>query len=144
MNGTEADQLSMRLTPRVFGIILSAFVLSLAGDISGQSAIDTLEPGKSIEREIASGETQSYQVILSSGQFAHIVIEQHRQDLAVAAFAPDGKQIATFDSYSKGPEPMSLVAKASGVYRLEVQAVDKKSRGRYQIKLEELRSGKSE
>ena len=76
MSTTETDQLIGRRAPRVFGAILSAIFLGLAGDVSGQSTIDTLEPGTSVERDLKKGETHSYRIALDAGQYFQAVVNQ--------------------------------------------------------------------
>ena len=53
-----------------------------------------LEPGKPLEREIAGGQTHTYQITLTAGQFMHVVVEQKGIRVIVALVAPNGKQIA--------------------------------------------------
>src|SRR6266567_1269094 len=57
------------------------------------SVVRSLEPGKPIEREIAGGETHSYQLTLAAGQYARVAVDQRRINVAVGAFDPDGKNI---------------------------------------------------
>jgi CHAT domain-containing protein/Tfp pilus assembly protein PilF len=103
----------------------------------------TLEPGKSLERELTGGESHSYRLRLAAGQFCHVVVEQRGIDVVVALYDSGGAKIVEIDNPNgvNGPEPVSLLAEASGDYRLEVRAPAKDApTGRYDVKIEELRA----
>ena len=53
----------------------------------------TLEPGKPIDRDLAAGEVHSYRLVLTSGQYARVVIDQLGINVAVSLFGADGKKI---------------------------------------------------
>jgi hypothetical protein len=57
-----------------------------------------LEPGKPIERELASGQSHSYQITLAVGQYLLAVVDQRGIDVVVQLLGPDDKQILEFDS----------------------------------------------
>jgi CHAT domain-containing protein/tetratricopeptide (TPR) repeat protein len=106
-----------------------------------------LEKAKPIERELAGSEVHAYSIQLTTGQFLNVVVGQYDIDVVVTVFAPDGKQLARFDSPigDPGPEPVTLIAEASGNYRLEVASLEKAAAvGRYQVNLEALRLAVSE
>ena len=107
-----------------------------------KDAVD-LEVGKPIERELKSGEMHAYQVTLGVNQFLRVVVDQRGIDVAVGVIGPDSKQIVEVDSpnWRQGPEPVSVVSDAAGGYRLEVRSLEKGvPAGRYEIKIEEIRS----
>jgi erythromycin esterase len=103
--------------------------------------IALLEPGKPVERALDGGESHGYLVPLKAGHFLHLVVDQRGIDLVVKLVGPDGKRVAEVDSPNgdQGPEPVQVVAAASGDYRLEILPLEKAAkRGRYQVKIEEL------
>ncbi len=105
--------------------------------------VRALEPGKPIERELSGSEVHFYQITLVAGQFLRVVIDQRGINLIVILYGPDTRKIAEIDSPigSQGAEPASLVAEASGSYRLEVRAWQKSApKGRYEVRVEELRA----
>ncbi len=103
--------------------------------------VDPIEPGKSIERDLAGGESHSYLITLASGQFLQAVIAQRQLDLTATLFGPDGRQVGQFDSRWYGPEPVCYVAEVSGSYRLAIQPLHRTAaRGSYQLSVEELRA----
>src|SRR5262247_3978703 len=46
----------------------------------------SLEPGKPVERELSGGQSHSYKITMSSGQFLHIVVRQLGIDVVVVMF----------------------------------------------------------
>ncbi|MBA3713145.1 MAG: tetratricopeptide repeat protein, partial [Pyrinomonadaceae bacterium] len=101
-----------------------------------------LEPGKPIERELAGGQSHIYQIILASGQYMHVAVEQKGIDVAVKLSGIDGNPVADLDGSNglRGSESVDWIAETADVYRLEVNAVGKEfDAGRYEIKLAELR-----
>jgi CHAT domain-containing protein/tetratricopeptide (TPR) repeat protein len=115
------------------------------GDAAAQKNNDirALEPGKSVERELAGGKAHSYQLILASGQYIHLVVDQQGIDVAVTVFGPDGKRLNEVNSSSgmQGPELVPVIAEATGSYRFEVRPVNKSAiAGRYGAKVTELRA----
>ncbi|MDQ3133738.1 MAG: tetratricopeptide repeat protein, partial [Acidobacteriota bacterium] len=115
--------------------------LSLRQDEKEVRTLDSSSPP--IERELAGNETHTYQISLTSGQFLRVSVDQRGIDLAVTLFAPDGQMMTEVDSPNgtQGLEPISLGAEVSGLYRLVVRPLDKGvPAGRYEVKIEELRS----
>jgi CHAT domain-containing protein/predicted negative regulator of RcsB-dependent stress response len=107
----------------------------------------SLEPGKPIERELSGGQSHSYKITMTSGQYLHIVVEQRGIDVTVALFTPDGKKIIEVDSepVTEGSETISAIAEAAGAYRIEVGSAKKTAQtGRYEIKVQELREATAE
>ena len=101
-----------------------------------------LKQGKPIERQISGGEVHAYTLALAPGQYAKVVVDQRRINVAVSAFDSDGKKIIEADMFTIGDsELVWFVAETSGSYRLEVRSPDKAApRGSYEIKIKELRA----
>ena len=102
-----------------------------------------LEPGRPVERELAGGQSHSYQLTLAADQYLLVVVEQRGIDVVVQLLGPDDKQIMEFDSEIRdyGQEPVPQVAEVSGSYRLNLRAkLEMAQAGRYEIRLVELRS----
>jgi len=101
-----------------------------------------LEQGKPIERELAGGESHSYQLNVATGQYAYVIVDQKGIDVVASLFGPDGKLITAVDgpNGSNDIEPVHITAEATGIYRIEVTSFEKDARpGRYEVKLVELR-----
>jgi CHAT domain-containing protein len=127
----------------VFRFLLVAVMIWLSAGliVAAQNGGDPLEPGKTVERDLAGGESHTYLISLASGQFLHAVIAQRQTDLMATLFGPDGRQVGQFDGLWHGPEPVCYVAEASGSYRLEIRPLNQTAtRGAYQLKVEELRA----
>lgn len=94
------------------------------------------------EHLLNGGETQSYQVALTAGQFLHVLVDQNGIDVVVTSFAPDGRQLTQIDSPNGrwGSESVLLVAESSGDYRIEVRSTNVRvEAGRYAIQVVGLR-----
>jgi CHAT domain-containing protein/Tfp pilus assembly protein PilF len=108
---------------------------------SAQESI-SLEPGKPVERELSGGQSHSYKVSMTAGQYLQVVVSQRGIDALVALFTPDGKKIRELDAerMTVEAETISAIAEATGAYRIEVRSAEKTAQtGRYEIKVEELR-----
>jgi erythromycin esterase len=83
------------------GIFAFAAQAPLAQQSSSTPAVKVeaqlLEQSKPVERELKSGETHAYKVMLETGQFLNAVVNQRGIDIVVRVFAPDGSRIAEID-----------------------------------------------
>ena len=110
---------------------------------AGQADVRPLEPGKPIERDLAGGQSHSYQLTLAADQYLLVAVEQRGIDVVVQLLGPDDKQIMEFDSEIRdyGQEPVSQVAEVSGSYRLNLRPKQEMAQaGRYEIRVVELRA----
>ena len=115
-----------------------------ADQLSAQSAATSLQPGTPIERALSAGQTHSYSVSLEQDQLLQLVVDQRGIDVVVRVFSPAGKRLGEFDSPNgtDGPENVSVIANAAGVYRIDVLPLgqnESPAPGRYEIKIVELR-----
>src|SRR5678815_157440 len=122
-----------------------AYLLVLNGAVYGQQTIPhSLNVGQPVRREMRGGEEHSYQLTLSAGQYARVVLEQKGIDVVLALSGTDGKPLLEVDnnlSGTRGMEVVSLVADVSGTYQLNVRSLEKDaSAGRYEIQIEDLRT----
>ncbi|HEV7508353.1 MAG TPA: CHAT domain-containing tetratricopeptide repeat protein [Thermoanaerobaculia bacterium] len=119
--------------------LLGAALLAAAPAPSPSS----LFPGRPVEREMAAGESQVYQVALPAGGAWRIAVEQRGIDVVLEVSGPDGKRLAAVDSPldRQGPETLLLEPAAAGMYRVEVRAREPGApAGRYEIRVDELPS----
>jgi len=128
------------------GILLLLFFALLSNAGRAQLQIgggNTLQPGTPIERTLAAGQLHSYNVSLEQDQLLQLVVDQRGIDVIVRVFSPGGKRLGEFDSPNgaEGPENVSVIAEAAGVYRIEVAPLGgyENPSGRYEIKIVELR-----
>jgi CHAT domain-containing protein/Tfp pilus assembly protein PilF len=107
----------------------------------GAQEIIALEEDKTVEREIAGGQTQQFQIKATTGEFVGVRVGQRGVDVSERLFAPDGKLAAAFDDEVRPREEeyANFVAETTGVYRLEVTATAKNATGSYEIRLTERR-----
>jgi len=107
----------------------------------------SLEPGKLVERELSGGQSHSYKITMTSGQYLQIVVGQRGIDVAVTLFTPGGKKISEVNSdpLTEGSETVSAIAEAPGAYLIEAHSPEKTAKtGRYEIKVEKLRMATAE
>ena len=94
------------------------------------------------ERELKGGETQSYRIALTAGQFLHATVEQKNINVSVAVFEPGGKQVTYCDSPNDrwGTESILVVAPETGEYRIDIRSPNSNAlAGRYRIEIVALR-----
>jgi CHAT domain-containing protein/Tfp pilus assembly protein PilF len=109
----------------------------------GEQDLRTLELGKPVERELAGGQTHTYELRLAAGQYFEVVVEQRGIDVVAALFGPDGKRLTEVDgpNGARGPETVWWVAEVDGSYRLEIRSLRKDAAaGRYEVRIEALRA----
>jgi tetratricopeptide (TPR) repeat protein len=123
---------------RTFMLFFAIFGLCVT--VSAQVAPEShlLVPGQPVERQIAGGQSHTYQITLQAGQFMRVLLEQKAIDAALVLAAPDGKQVVEVNLTAVGGlESLSAEAAASGNYRLTVRAASSATlAGSYQVRLE--------
>ena len=140
--------IALTITTNAF-VFSSSRAQTIAPQPSAQEAKQTdvreLKLGQPIDRELAGGEAHSYRVLLTAGQYLHVVVEQKGIDVMIRLVAPDGQKMAEVDNDpAVGMESVSTVAEAIGDYHLEVRSQNKDvAIGRYEIEIEELREATS-
>ena len=104
--------------PLVLAICCQCLGISAYGAQESQ----TLESRKPVEREIAGGQSHTYQISLAAGQFARFRLEQRAIDATLILTAPDGKPLAEMNLTRAGDEEsLSLEAAVNGDYRVTVR-----------------------
>ena len=101
-----------------------------------------LQVGTPVERTIAPGQTQDFQITLEENNFVQLVVEQRGIDVIVKVFSPAGKPLGEYDSPNgnDGPEHVSFVSSAAGPYNIIVTPLYAEvPAGRYEIKVLEVR-----
>jgi CHAT domain-containing protein/Tfp pilus assembly protein PilF len=143
--------LAIRLAARGLGGLLFVFAASsltlsaspqspspTAPAVSQQLSAIPLKPGKTLDRALKGGASQSFLIRAKKGQFFHVEAEQLGIDVALTLFGPDGKPIAAMDTLNNayGPEKLSAIAHQSGDFRLQVTSGDSSAApGHYKLTL---------
>ncbi len=109
-----------------------------------QDQVETtfLEPGKPLARQLAFGQSHTYQVAVAANQYLQVVVEQQGNDIEVSIMGPDGQKLADMDGPfgSFGPESVSVLSAVAGVFTVKVHSTSKGSgSGGYEIRLAALR-----
>ena len=125
-------------------LLLLFIFLCAAPAANAQTDPTTLQTGVPVERTIAAGQSHNYSINLEQDQFLQLVVDQHGIDVVVRVFSPEGRRLGEFDTPNgaEGPENVSVVTAAAGVYRIEVAPLgpsETPRTGRYEIKIVELR-----
>jgi tetratricopeptide (TPR) repeat protein/CHAT domain-containing protein len=107
--------------------------------MQGEQEERTLEPGKTIERELTGGAIHAYRVALTSGQYIHVSVEQRGVDVVVGLRGPNGAPLSEMDGL-RGPagvEELSWEAAGAGWYVLEVRAkAQAADHARYEVRVQ--------
>lgn len=102
--------------------------------------IPPLTPGKIIQQELSTGESHSYGILLDSGQYLRVLLDQSGIDVSMAVYGPDNRVLTELRNRLSEPTPLTVIAETSGAYRFEVRAMEKDSTaGRYKVITEEVR-----
>ena len=130
-------------------LMLPLSFLFHAERISAQTNATSLQPGTPIERTLAAGQAHSYSISLEQDQLLQLVVDQRGIDVVVRVFSPAGRRLGEFDTPNgaEGPENVTVVAEATGVYRIDVAPLGQTENlrpGRYEIKVVELRKATAE
>jgi CHAT domain-containing protein/Tfp pilus assembly protein PilF len=114
-----------------------------ASEPRSEKDVARLELGQSVDRNLAGGQTNEYELDISEGQYASVIIVQRGIDVEVSVFEPDSHLIARFDSEARryGEERVEFVGgKTAGTHTIRVQnKVVGAIAGQYTIRLHELR-----
>lgn len=128
------------------GFIWLITLLTFPGDINSiasQQSIAALEEGRPVERELAGGETHSFQVTLAAGQYLRVVVDQRGIDLALKIFGMDGQKLVEMDSptSTQGLEAAAVIVEHPGSYRVEISSLIREApKGRYEVMVAALRT----
>jgi CHAT domain-containing protein/Tfp pilus assembly protein PilF len=101
-----------------------------------------LDLGHPAEGELAAHGKQTFDVSLTTGQFAKFSAEPQDIDVSVAVIDPSGHQLLKLSSPygAQGPVDVYILVRLSGSYKLEVEATDNNAHpGRCKVKIRELR-----
>jgi CHAT domain-containing protein len=124
-------------------LFLSVFAEADTSDRAGTN-ITTLKAPNSIARELSSGDVHHYQIKLESDQYLHIEVEPEGVNARIVVYGPNEQLLLELDCRNDGPTPVSLITAVAGIYRLELRLREsEQTRGRYGLKVEELRSVRS-
>src|SRR5882724_5587772 len=119
--------------------------LALSLNSTPAQKTDQLAVGMSVKYTIKGGETNSFEIKLSSGQFLAAVINQKEIDIHARFTGPDGQQLIEFSNNLQLDQfPIYVVANAEGVYKLELSREAKSESAEYELKVVETRAAKTE
>lgn len=128
-----------------------AFILcfSIPAKTSAQAQQQDDEPsirlqlGKAVAREIRAGQVHSYVVNSTAGQYVQFVVEHYDVEVGVVLLSTEGRKLIEINSMGRtlGRESLSMIASATGPYRLEIRASSEDAQhGTYEVRIERMRA----
>ena len=121
---------------------LAASALAAAAQPRPEAPI-RLARGSIIQAEMGAADVRDMTLAMRAGESAELIVDQQGIDVVVELFGPGGALLDSVDSPNgrQGPEPVSLVAREGGIYRLRVRSIAaNEPRGRIGIRVLALRS----
>lgn len=115
-------------------------ILALGARLGAQPT--RLELGKTVEAELAGGQSHQYVVAMSAGQFIQVVVSRPSFATVVRLSVPsqEGPLMELhWPGASLRPEPLSWIAKTNGDFQVELKPAGQAVIGKYSITLRELR-----
>jgi CHAT domain-containing protein len=113
---------------------------AMENDFSDQAPpeVQTLEPGKPVERKTTGGESHTYRIKLTAGLYLHVAAEQDGIDVGLTLTGPDGQQVVALNLIRPGGvESLAAEVKSDGDYRLVVRVAGaESSSGAYVLRAE--------
>jgi len=104
--------------------------------------ITTLEPGKTIERELAGGRRDVFQISLSEGQVASIVVERRAMDLTLR-WVDARETVRVTEELRPGhtQDVLDFAAEESGPYQIQLEPTyPKAAAGKYRLRIGAVRA----
>src|SRR5262245_8778959 len=102
--------------------------------------IRVLTAEATVERELSAGQTDSYRIALSAGDYLRIVIISRGIALKPELFNPDNPKVVGTYQFTSESRTVSVIAEGDGTYRLNIRTdKDDAKIGRYEVKIESLR-----
>jgi CHAT domain-containing protein/Tfp pilus assembly protein PilF len=89
---------------------------------SDADRFDEIAPGKPLRAQIGD-KGQTYRLRLEAGQAVRLLIDQHETDLMLSVIAPDERALGTIDARERDIESATILAHATGVFRIDVRPV---------------------
>lgn len=123
-------------------ILIVTFCIIFSVTASPAQTPQSIQPGFTVEREIAGAEKHNYEVNLAKGEMLNFVVEQRGVDLILRIYAPDGKFYDRVDNPNgrNGEEPFKMVSFTGGRYRIEINRYyEPDPPGKYFVKTVEIR-----
>jgi CHAT domain-containing protein/Tfp pilus assembly protein PilF len=124
---------------------LSAALLAGVGS-QGPADVAVLDSGALIQRRLSRGEEHRYQLMLTAGEFARVIVEQKGIDVVVTVHGADNNMIDERQEEIRryGAERVDVVAAKEGIYTLTIVPADGAiDPGEYTIRLDSRRPAAS-
>jgi CHAT domain-containing protein/Tfp pilus assembly protein PilF len=113
-----------------------------ATTVANPEEITMLEPGMTIERELAGVKRDLFQVALSQGQLASIIVAPSAIDLTLRLLDAEGTvRVAAETHPRQAQDVLEFVADKSGAYQIQIQPIYPKApAGKYRLRIGGVRA----
>lgn len=114
------------------------FALPSIAQAARPSDVREIKPGQSIERELKTGDVQTYRVALKAGEYMKLAVQSSSIDFVMDALDPSGNATTKIALGSSGPtDSLWLLSKSTGDFTIRIASEeDRGTLGRYIISLE--------
>lgn len=135
--------LNIKITDIILVLLVCTFTTAQA---QVDKKVFTLELNKPVEQEITASQSHTYEIKAEAGQFLHVIIDQKSVDIFAVLYAPNGKAVLEVNDtrVDRGPEQLFFITTTTGIYRLVIGMPFEEENGRYEAKLETLRTAAPE
>ena len=99
--------------------LLMAIILSLPGFVSMKA--QTLSPDAAVERSVAPGAVNSFDIALHKNEFLQLTVQQLQQDVIVSVIDPTGEERMSASGVDLASFKLAFIAKTDGGFRLDVR-----------------------
>ncbi|MBK7995498.1 MAG: CHAT domain-containing protein [Blastocatellia bacterium] len=134
---------SVNITLQFITVVLVLMISNLTYAQSPNVELSSIV-GKEIQEQIKGLESDEYQISLKRGQYLQIFVATEKLAVEVNLIAPSGENVFRLETDNKKNqrEVIEIIAKLTGSYKLEVNALDNTtSESTYKIQVSELRRG---
>lgn len=114
--------------------ISAVSALPLQAAVANQQATPTLAPGQTIERDIAAGETHTYEITVEADKFVEFNCEHGELRGVLRLLDPAAKVLSAYDALAAN-EPLRVraITASAGQYRVEFRAFRNQPARRYKL-----------
>jgi CHAT domain-containing protein/predicted negative regulator of RcsB-dependent stress response len=114
--------------------------LLFKGPATVQEKVQTVEPGRTIERTLEGGQRHEYLVAISPGSYLKLTVNQLGIDVLLTIYRSDGERVVEVDKANgtRGREMLSLILDATSKYHVQIRAREARAiAGRYTLEITE-------
>jgi CHAT domain-containing protein/TPR repeat protein len=152
-NGRSCNRMSrlVRIAPVLVRLSLFLVVCLQAGELrslpiaaADNAKLIELSPGSAILREIAAGDKEVFEILLGAGQLLRLSIDKGDLATSLVLYGPTGQKLLEQVSHDYEPLAFSFPTDTAGMYRLEINSLERQMGRQYQLRVEPVRTATTE